>query len=182
MKARHLSVAIILIAAASLTSSCVGSFSLFNKLASWNKGATKSKFLNEIIFIVISPAYAVCSVADALVLNSIEFWTGDNPVASKVGKTTNVLGEDGNYYAVKILKNGYEITAPNGEVTTFIYNKKQDSWSQVQNGVTTEIFRFNENGTIKVNLGDRTMDVTVDEIGLNEVAAATGHSYFYASR
>ena len=34
----------------------------------------------------------------------------------------------------------------------------------------------------KVNLGDRTMDVTVDEIGLNEVAAATGHSYFYASR
>ena len=121
MKARHLSVAIILIAAASLTSSCVGSFSLFNKLASWNKGATKSKFLNEIIFIVISPAY---------VLNSIEFWTGDNPVASKVGKTTNVLGEDGNYYAVKTLKNGYEITAPNGEVTTFIYNKKQDSWSQ----------------------------------------------------
>ena len=182
MKARHLSVAAILLAATVLTSSCVGSFSLFNKLAQWNKGATKCKFLNEIIFIVITPAYAVCSIADALVLNSIEFWTGDNPVASNIGKTTNVLGEDGNFYAVKPLKNGYEITAPNGEVTTFIYNKKHDSWSQVQNGKTTEIFRFNEDGTIQVNLGDKKMNVTVDEIGLNEVAAATGHSYFYAAR
>ena len=92
-----------------LTSSCVGSFSLFNKLASWNKNATNSKFLNEIIFIVISPAYAVCSVADVLVLNSIEFWSGSNPLASNVGKTTTTKGQDGRFYAVKTLKDGYEI-------------------------------------------------------------------------
>lgn len=56
-----------------LTSSCVGSFSLFNKLASWNKRATGNKFLNELIFLVISPAYAVVGAVDVLVLNSIEF-------------------------------------------------------------------------------------------------------------
>lgn len=57
MKIRHLKVSAVLLAATLLTSSCVGSFSLFNKLAGWNKGATGNKFLNELIFILISPAY-----------------------------------------------------------------------------------------------------------------------------
>ena len=78
-----------------LASSCVGSFSLFNKLSSWNRKATNSKFLNEIIFIVISPVYALAGVADVLLFNSIEFWSGNNPVASNIGKTKQVLGEDG---------------------------------------------------------------------------------------
>ena len=103
MKTRFLTVATVLMCATMLTTSCVGSFSMFNKLASWNKGATNSKFLNEIIFLVISPAYAVCTVADVLVLNSIEFWSGSNPMASNAGKTMNVQGQDGRYYAVKTL-------------------------------------------------------------------------------
>ena len=74
MKGKSLKVFILLLAGSMALSSCVGSFSLFNKLATWNKGATKEKFLNEIIFLVISPAYAFCGVADALVLNTIEFW------------------------------------------------------------------------------------------------------------
>lgn len=58
-------------------SSCIGSFGLTNSVLSWNKRATDNKFVNELIFILISPAYAVCSVADLFVLNSIEFWTGE---------------------------------------------------------------------------------------------------------
>ena len=53
---KHLKVVAILLSATLLTTSCVGSFGLFNKLASWNKEATGSKILNELIFIVISPA------------------------------------------------------------------------------------------------------------------------------
>lgn len=45
-------------------SSCIGSFGLTNSVLSWNKRATDNKFVNELIFILISPAYAVCSVAD----------------------------------------------------------------------------------------------------------------------
>ena len=92
MKMKNLKIATLLLAGTMVTSSCVGSFALFNKLAEWNKTATKSKFLNEIIFLVISPAYAICGAADALVLNSIEFWTGDNPVANRVGKVRNYQG------------------------------------------------------------------------------------------
>ena len=75
-----------------LTSSCVGSFSLFNKLSAWNRDATGNKLLNELIFLVISPAYAVCSVADVLVLNTIEFWSGSNPVGRNVSETIKGQG------------------------------------------------------------------------------------------
>ena len=103
---RHLKVAVVLLAGVLLTNSCVGSFSLFNKLARWNKSATSERFLNELIFLIISPAYAVCSVVDVLVLNTIEFWSGSNPVAQRVGKTIEVQGQDGRYYAVTTLKDG----------------------------------------------------------------------------
>ena len=53
-------------------SSCIGSLGLTNSVLSWNKRATDNKFVNELIFILISPAYAVCSVDDLFVLNSIE--------------------------------------------------------------------------------------------------------------
>ena len=39
-----------------LCSSCIGSFGLFNRVLDWNKDVTDNKFLNELIFIIISPA------------------------------------------------------------------------------------------------------------------------------
>ena len=101
MKRKGLKTAVCLMTGTVLMSSCVGSFAMFNKLASWNKRATDSKFLNELIFIVISPAYAFAGMADALVLNTIEFWTGDNPMAKNIGKTKNIKGDDGLIYAAK---------------------------------------------------------------------------------
>ena len=56
MKSKGFKTAIYFVAGTMLASSCVGSFTMFNKLASWNKRATDSKFLNDLIFIVISPA------------------------------------------------------------------------------------------------------------------------------
>ncbi len=41
-------------------SSCIGSFSLTNNVLNWNKSATDNKFINELIFIVISSC--LCSL------------------------------------------------------------------------------------------------------------------------
>lgn len=182
MKTRHFSVAAILLAGSLLASSCVGSFGLFNKLATWNKSATSSKFLNEILFIVISPAYAVCSVADLFIFNTIEFWSGNNPMAQNVGKTIDVMGQDGKYYAVKILSDGYEIKTPTGEMVAFVYDKATDSWSQVQDGKTVEMFRFNADGTIKVQVNGESMDVALNEAGVYQVSEAAGKGMFWALR
>lgn len=183
MKIKYLSVSVCLMACTLFATSCVGSFALFNKLASWNKRATNNKFLNEIIFLVISPAYGICSLADVLVLNTIEFWTGSNPMAMKVGTTRQVMGQDGKYYAVTTKANGYDIKLPTGETISFIYDKDNDSWSQVQEGKATEIFRFNEDGTIQANLPNgQKMNVTTDEAGVYQVRMAVNNGNFFALR
>jgi hypothetical protein len=182
MKIRHLKLAAVLLAASVVTSSCVGSFGLFNKLAQWNKGATKWKLLNEIIFLVISPAYAVCSVVDVLVFNTIEFWSGNNPMAHKAGSTESILGSDGRYYALTYLKNGYRITNPDGVVTELIHNDSDDSWSQIKNGEAKELFRFNGDGTIKANIKGNVMDFALNEQGLYQARVAAQDGYFFAAR
>ena len=72
-----------------LFSSCIGSFGLWNSLKDWNQGVS-NKFVNELIFLAfhIVPVYEIAYLADALVLNSIEFWSGSNPTAS-IGEVKN---------------------------------------------------------------------------------------------
>ena len=132
------------------------------------------------IFIVISPAYAVCSVADLFVLNSIEFWTGEKVIAN-VGKTKDVMGKDGRMYAIKTLKNGYEITDPEGEKSYFVFNKKKKSWSYSKDGDIRELFSFNEDGSIQACLPNgEKMNVPADENGLFQVRMAMNDGFYYA--
>ena len=161
-------------------SSCIGSFGLTNSVLDWNKRATDNKFVNEIIFVLISPAYAVCSFADVLVLNSIEFWTG-NKVIGQVGTTKDVMGKDGRMYAIKTLKNGYEITDPEGEKSYFVFNKKKKSWSYSKDGDIRELFSFNEDGSIQACLPNgEKMNVPADENGLFQVRMAMNDGFYYA--
>ena len=184
MKRKSFQTVVCLLAASMAMSSCVGSFALFNKLAKWNKNATDNKILNEILFLVISPAYAFCGAADALVLNSIEFWTGDNPVANRVGKTRNIKGDDGLMYAVKYLENGYQVTKPDGDVLFLTYNKAENNWYINAEGKENKLIHINGNGTIKAFLNKGlTVDITPDAAGLYELRnAQAGTSYFMAAR
>jgi hypothetical protein len=104
-------------------------------------------------------------------------------VASNVGKTQKVMGQDGRFYAVKTLKNGYEVKAPNGEVTLFTYNKEDNSWSMSQNGLTKEIFRFNEDGqSIKVEMNGESRDFTLNEQGVRDAEFAACNGLYFAAR
>ena len=65
-------------------SGCYGSNACFNKLHDWN-GTLGNKWLNSIVhfFLLIFPVYGICLfLVDGLVLNTVEFWTGSNPLAS----------------------------------------------------------------------------------------------------
>ena len=174
----------LLIMTASLVmSSCIGSFGLFNKVLDWNKDATGNKFLNELIFIVISPAYALCGTADLLVLNTIEFWTGSNPLAANVGKTESIMGSDGKLYAVTTLKDGYEIKDADGNVMNFTYNEKDNTWSVENDGATTVLLKMKGNDTAQIYLPDgKTMDVMLDNQGLYEARMAVNGGMYFASR
>jgi len=184
MKKNLKSVACIM-ATALLMSSCIGSFGLINKVLDWNKEVTNSKFVNEVLFIAmhIIPVYEVCGIVDVLVLNTVEFWTGDNPIASNVGKTKQVIGSDGNMYAVKYLKDGYEIKNANGEIVNFVFDKNEKVWSvQTDKGVV-KLLKMKGNNTAEMYLENgNSIDITLDQQGVYAARMAVGNGLYFAAR
>ena len=66
---------------------CTGSFNLTKKVYNMHRSQS-DKWADEIGFLVcvLVPVYGVATFADAIVFNSIEFWTGKNPIEmSKAG-------------------------------------------------------------------------------------------------
>lgn len=142
MKKRYLPIAIALVLTGSLLStSCIGSFRLTNKLISWNK-QVGNKFVNELVFFAfwIIPVYEVSALADILVINSIEFWSGENPIAS--GKKV-IEGNDGKYI-VECDGKGYTITSENDKsVVRLDFNEDEKSWSvSLPSGESYEFMTF----------------------------------------
>ena len=175
--------ATVMVCGAFLFSSCIGSFGLHSKLLNWNQGIG-NKFVNELVFLAfnIIPVYGVCYLADALVINSIEFWSGSNPMAS-VGDVKKVKGENGNYL-VETLENGYSITKE-GETASMelIYDKDLNTWNVVADGGSTELLQMNNAGTAPMTLSNgEEMTVTLDAQGISAARQATMVNTYYAAR
>lgn len=123
-----------------LFSSCIGPFALSNKLLAWNQ-TVSDKFVNAILFVVLSPAYAVTLTGDLFLFNTIEFWSGENPIEAGVVK--KVQGDNG-VYTVETLENGYKIEDEAGQISQFIYDKESNTWSLVANEKTTKLITISD--------------------------------------
>lgn len=149
MKKMYLSVAVVMTIVSSLMmSSCIGSFALTNKLLDWNK-RIGDKFVNELVFFAfwIIPVYEVSALADILVINSIEFWSGSNPVACG---TKVIDGEDGRYL-VECDGKGYNIKSENdGSIVRLDFNEDEKSWSVTSNGETHTFMTFVDDTHVKM--------------------------------
>ena len=141
MRKKHLIVAtVVALSASMMMQSCIGSFALFNKVKNWND-QVGDKFLNEVVFVAmwILPVYELCFAADLLILNSIEFWSGNNPA---LAQTQVIDGKDAQYL-VASNEQGYTITnMTTKQVTRFNFNAKDNSWSIENNGQETKLFSF----------------------------------------
>ncbi len=64
-------------------SGCYGPFRLTQNLHSWNRDVG-GKWTREGVFLLMTivPVYPFATLGDALIFNSIEFWGGDNPIAT----------------------------------------------------------------------------------------------------
>lgn len=128
MRRQIFTVSAVLLASSLLFTSCIGSFALTNKVLAWNQ-QIDNKFVNELVFFGfhILPVYEISALADLLVINSVEFWSGTNPVVADGSKV--VKGENGTYL-VKWTKKGYTITdKESGEVTCLDYTPETETWS-----------------------------------------------------
>ena len=166
-----------------LFSSCIGSFGLWSQLKDWNQ-SLGNRFVNEIVFLAfhIVPVYEVAYLADVIVLNSIEFWSGSNPVA-EVGTVKTVKGENGEYL-VRTNADGYTITkkGEEGQSVDLVYNQENRTWNAVYEDKSYELITMNEDGTITFKQKDGTpMTVTPDLMGVSAMRAQNG-SLFFAAR
>lgn len=180
MKKRLIPVALIAAISIPVFTSCIGSFALTNKLLSWNK-SIGSKIVNELVFIGfwILPVYEVSALADILVINSIEFWSGSNPMAS--GKKV-IDGQDGRYI-VECDGKGYTITSENdGSEVRLDFDMAQQTWSvAMPSGENMEFMTFVDGSHVKMPTADgKGIIVELSDDGLLAYRAQADNSLWAA--
>lgn len=149
MKKIKISVAALLMAGASLTfSSCIGSFRLTNQVLNWNDGIG-AKAVNELVFIAfwILPVYEVTALADLLVLNSIEFWSGSNPLSASV----KVVDTEQGRYLIACDGKGYTIThEASGTQTRLEFFDDEQTWAVMVDGEAYPFMTFVDDTHVKM--------------------------------
>jgi hypothetical protein len=75
-------IAFVLAALTFSNTACIGRMAVSGKVMEFNLSVSEDKWAREIVFLAlyIIPVYEFAGMADLIVVNSIEFWTGTNPV------------------------------------------------------------------------------------------------------
>lgn len=171
------------LASSVLFSSCIGSFGLTHKLLDWNRNID-SKFVNELVFVAfwIVPVYEISALADILVLNSIEFWSGNNPVAD-AGSVKTIEGKEG-IYTVETKKDGYHIQKEGEEkAIDLVFNETDKSWSVEADGEATKLLKFKDNNEVVMYLPDgKEMNVELNQAGVLAFRQVVEGYSFYAAK
>ena len=119
----------LLFAGVLVLSGCYGSYGLTKKLYRWN-GTLGNKWLNSCVHFLlwVFPVYEVCiGLIDGLVLNTVEFWTGSNPLAS--GDSYYEKDAQGNSIAAVKNEDGtmsVEVTTAKGEKANLILQRDEN--------------------------------------------------------
>ena len=167
----------LLLAATIMFSSCIGSFRLTNKIKDWNSNVS-NKWVNEVIFLAfhIVPVYEVAMFVDAIVLNSIEFWTGKSADV-KVGNTKVVKNSQGQDVEITAMENGYMLS--NGEQSmNLLFDEESQIWSAEYNNQTTQLMKMVDGNNAQLFLlnGD-VMDITLDAQGVEMARMYMNNSF-----
>jgi len=137
-------------------------------LKAWNHTVGDTKFVNELVFFALAvvQVYTLAFLADILIVNSIEFWSGENP-ADEIGSTKTVKGENGDEYTIVTLENGYSISREGQESVQLIHNEETNTWSVVKDDMSIDLVKINDDGTAQLYLPKgESMKVSLDEKGM----------------
>lgn len=159
----------ILLATSLLFTSCIGSFSLTNKVMTWNN-QVGNKFVNELVFFAfwILPVYEVTGLADLLVLNSIEFWSGSNPLEAGV----KVIDTEQGRYLVECDGKGYTVTEQlTGQSMRLDFEDEEKSWYVDYNGESYKLLTFVDNTHVRLPDGNGgTCEIELTASGVSNYA------------
>lgn len=129
------------------TGGCMGNFTLTKKIYHWNQHVSGERWVNEIVFLVglILPVYSLSLLADGVVFNSIQWWTGKNPVAD-AGQQKRVLGADGSLAVMTLQADGsiaVKATSADGNIALFTLVRDGDRVQALgSNGTPLDVTRL----------------------------------------
>ncbi|MDR3226588.1 MAG: DUF3332 domain-containing protein [Prevotellaceae bacterium] len=153
-----------------IMSSCIGSFKLSRSLYEWNTGIG-SKFANEVVFIAVSPAYAVCILGDIFIVNSVEFWN-DEEVFSMKNSDVKEIEYNGVFYTVTKKRNTLRIEQTDNAAVyaELSYDRIKKSWRVKNDNYNQEIMRFLDDNKIEVYLpNNKKQTFEMNEKGIAEL-------------
>ncbi len=141
MKKRLVALTMALALIASFSTACIGKFALTGKVREWNLETVDGRWERWFLFLglYIIPVYPFAGMGDMLVVNSMEFWTGENPVSGQpavtpgaaqddVGSTKSFTTEDGTQVTMTHELDDTitaVLTSPEGTTRTLIISKDE---------------------------------------------------------
>lgn len=122
---------------------CFGNFAATRKVYEFNE-SFGDKWVNQVMFWVLNivPVYSIASFADVVLFNTIEFWTGSNPIAmGPMDEVIKYASEDGKNLKITIRQNEVlveDMDKPENEIE-LSYRPLQKSW-----------YYHSDNGLVKI--------------------------------
>jgi hypothetical protein len=134
---------------------CYGSFAATKKVYEWN-GSVGDKWMQSVVMWVLMwiPVYSACGFIDVVVLNTVEFWTGTNPMTMNAGEQKiKYATNDGKTYQMVMTKNNLTITETagpdKGKAVTLTYSPETGNWT-MNDGSTNSIIASVNNSNLKL--------------------------------
>ena len=155
------------LACTSMFSSCaVGSFSALNWCFNFNNTLTPNKYVNAVVSWILSPfEFMIGGFADMIILNTVEFWTGSNPLQA----ATTVQGQNGHLYTISPDQNGGYVILDNTteQQMALLFDKDSRTWTAEFDGMSTRVITLvDEQNAIVYTQSGEAMNITLDEAGL----------------
>jgi len=109
------------------TTGCWGSFALTKKAYDFNNKFWGNKFISWIVYLILFWVAGITLFADSLIFNSVEFWTGKNPIA--LGDTYHETDADGNSVTAVKMEDGslyMRLDAKTGERQELVLQRDEE--------------------------------------------------------
>ncbi len=158
-----------MVAALFFSSACFGTFPAIRAIYNWNKGVSSNKWVQEIVFLVLSivPVYAIGGFIDVIILNTMEFWTG---------KTTHIGSKDvqlpdGRVATVTRTEDGTVTVRVGEELFTMV---QTESGMQLLNGAgeVLAVSSLNADGSIAVSAKGESVVIGAEGVAAIEANPA----------
>lgn len=121
-------IALLLVCTVFTSIGCTGSFNLTRKVYDAHRSQS-DKWADELVFLVVAilPIYGIATWCDAIIFNSIEFWTDENPIVYNPNGPKKFVSTEGDKLILSYNEDTDEITVTSktkeGEMETIVLER-----------------------------------------------------------